>query len=238
MYTLGAVHPGLGSVRADSRLPRLETALVSIEPTNAALPYDNRLRVRFSVKDLPGKSYYKLMLYQVVPLCRSRFGSNRIYDDPAGVLGYKVLTLESRDPSFYYDAAELDEPVDAINVVGSLFFAPVFSDLLFENATREFEIVFEPTTFETEIEPRFMLVVSGLSEKLVRYDRTFILQDEYLFVPDPIFTNPIDVYSNVEGGLGIFAGYTNNTYRFDPDGNAWEEGGVGIGSHPLPACGD
>ena len=81
-----------------------------------------------------------------------------------------------------------------------------------------------------------MLVVSGLSEEQVRYNRTLLLQDGYLFVADPIFTKPIDVYSNVEGGLGIFAGFTNNTYRFDLAGNAWEESEAGIGETPLPAC--
>ena len=200
------------------------------------MPDDPRYRLRFKVTDLPGKSYFQLILHQVAPLCRGSYGGIRIHDNPAAVLDYMMLPIGSSDPSFFHDAAELDEPPNALDDASTPFFTPYFSDRLFENATREFEIVFEPTTFKTEIEPRFMLVVSGLSEEQVRYDRTLLLQDEYLFLADPIFTNPIDVYSNVEGGLGIFAGFTNNTYRFDLAGNAWEEPEVGIGETPLPAC--
>ncbi len=52
---------------------------------------------------------------------------------------------------------------------------------------------------------RFMLVESSLSEDLVEYGRTVWLQHEYLFAGDPIFTNPVEVYSNIQGDLGVFA---------------------------------
>ena len=235
-YELDVSSSGIGSVRAVSHSPEMKTSFVSIAPASTDSPDDLRYRLRFSVTDLPGKSYFRLTLRQVAPSCLSGSGYISVHDDPEGVPDYMLLTFESSDPSFYHDAAKLDEPPNALDDESIPFLTPYFSDRLFENATHAFEIVFEPTTFETEIEPRFMLVVSGLSEEQVRHDRTLLLQDDYLFAVDPIFTKPIDLYSNVEGGLGIFSGYTNNTYRFDLAGNTWVEHEAGIGGNPLPAC--
>ncbi len=235
-YVLDASSSGLGSVRAVSHSPKLKTGFVSIVPESNELADDPRQRVRFKVTDLPGKSYFRLELHQVAPSCRDSSGYIGVHDDPEGVLDYTMLTFESSDPSFYDNAALLDEPPNALDEADIPFFTAYFSDRLFENATREFEIFFEPITFETEIESRFMLVVSGMSEEQVQYDRTLILQDNYLFAENVLFTRPIDVYSNVEGGLGIFAGYTNNAYRFDLAGDAWDESEVGIGDGPFPAC--
>ncbi len=233
-YALDASSSGLGSVSAVSHSPELKTEFVSIAPASTDLADDPRQRVRFKVTDLPGKSYFRLELHQVTHFCRHSDGYPVV--DPEGVPDYKMLTFESPDPSFYDDASVLDEPPSALDQSGFPFATAYFSDRLFEDTTREFEIFFEPTTFEAEIELRFMLVVLGMSEEQVRHDRTLIIQDKYLFAGDPIFARPIDVYSNVEGGLGIFAGYTNNTYRVDLAGDTWDESEVGIGDNPYPAC--
>ena len=99
---------------------------------------------------------------------------------------------------------------------------------------REFEIFIRPHIFETEPVPRFRLVISSLSEEIVLHERSFTLQDEYLFNVDPIFGSAINIYSNIEGGLGIFSGYTNNSYRMDANGNEWTESEIGFGETPPP----
>ena len=108
MYVLDAAHAGLGSVRAVSRSPELKTGFVGIAPASADLPDDPRHRLRFSVTDLPGKSYFQLTLRQVAPSCLSGSGYISVHDDPEGVPDYLLLTFESSDPSFYPDAEDLD----------------------------------------------------------------------------------------------------------------------------------
>lgn len=235
-YELAITSPGFESVRAVSVAPELESEFTGIAPAGADLDEGVFYRIRFNVTDRPGKSYYRLSLYQVAPSCRTRSGHVSVHDAPTAVLDYTKLTFESAAPSFYHDAAVLDEPPNALDEEGVPFFAAYFSDRLFENAARDFEIVFEREGFQAATDSLFMLVVSALSEDQIRHDRTLLLQDDYLFAADPVFTKPIDVYSNVEGGLGIFAGYTSDTFRFDLDGRKWKESGIGIGEHPLPPC--
>ena len=235
-FAFEANHPNLGTIRAASQAPMLQTDFLSAAREDSEGPDRVRIRTTFSVTDVPGKSYFYLRLYQVVPGCRDDEGHTHIFDDPRGVPIYRGHQFDTNNPSFYHLAAELDEPHDALNWSDSPFFSAFFSDRLFEDSERVFEIMIEPETFDTPIEPRFRLVISALSADLIRYERTTELQDEYLWTWDPVFFNPIDVHSNVDGGLGIFAGYTNNSYRFDADGNSWEEEDVGIGRDRLPIC--
>lgn len=234
VYRLDVVSLGFESVYSTSHSPRLESAILDIQAVGTERPDEPLYRLRFSVTDLPGKSYYQVWIDQVILSC-FREGFTRRSDEPEGVPAYHKMQFESPEPSFYHDASTLDEPPNALNQWNGAFWIPYFSDRLFEDDVHEFEIFIRP--FISEIEPlmRFRLVVSSLSEELVLHKRSFILQDEYLFGSDPILGNPINIYSNIEGGLGIFSGYTSNSYRVDADGNEWTESEIGLGE-TLPPC--
>lgn len=162
----------------------------------------------------------------------------RYYTTTHGWADYLSLRLQGSDPSLYRDTALLHEPRNALFDDAEVpFNEPYFSDRLFRNTVREFETYFEPFKRKTETTPRFMLVVSSLSEEQGLHDQSLVLQEEYLFLGDFLFSNPIDLYSNKEGGLDVFTGYSSNTYRIDFAGNQWEESDVGIGERPLPLCG-
>lgn len=236
LYRLDVTSPGFESVYSISHAPRLQSAFVDIQAVNTEFPDQPRYRLRFSVTDLPSKSYYRALIDQVVPSCRDERGDLDWYDEPEGVPAYSYgINFNSPEPSFYDDATTLDEPPNVLDQYGSgRFRAAYFSDRLFEDDVREFEIFVRPHIFETEPVPRFRLVISSLSEEIVLHERSFTLQDEYLFGSDPLFGNPINIYSNIEGGLGIFSGYTNNSYRIDADGNEWTESEIGFGETPPP----
>ena len=236
-YGLAIRAPGFEVARAVSRIPDLESEFVGIAPDDADPGGVRYYRIRFNVTDRPGKSYYRLGLYQVAPSCRNLSGYVSVRDAPEGVPDYTRISFESAAPSFYHDPVALDEPPSALDDDRIPFFQAYFSDRLFPDKARDFEIVFERIIFEAAPDSLFMLVVSALSEDQIRHDRTLMLQDDYLFAADPVFTRPIDVYTNVEGGLGIFAGYNSDTYRFDIDGRPWNESDIGIGEIPLPPCG-
>ncbi|MDE2770739.1 MAG: DUF4249 family protein [Bacteroidota bacterium] len=55
------------------------------------------------------------------------------------------------------------------------------------------------------------LIISSLSEDYYKYLQS--LERNVLY--DPLTEEPFPVYSNVSGGLGVFAGYTN-TYLVLP----------------------
>ena len=54
------------------------------------------------------------------------------------------------------------------------------------------------------------LLVSHFGEELNKYSRSLRLQRNTLGDP---FAQPVQVYSNVESGLGIFAGLTTSYYN-------------------------
>lgn len=240
LYTINATSAQLSSVQSTSLSPKLQSAFLEIAVLDSNRFGQKQYQLKFSVTDLPKKSYYRLELQQVLPLCQEKIGSTiytSVYDHPDGVPDYYSLYFDSSDPSFYHDASLLDEPPNALSFDADVpFDTPYFSDRLFENSVREFEIYFQSYRLETEIPHRFRLIVSALSHEQVFHDRSLILQDEYLFSGDPLFNTPINLYSNVEGGLGIFAGYSNNTYRIDFAGNPWNENDVGIREQPFPSC--
>ncbi|MXW15612.1 MAG: DUF4249 family protein [Rhodothermaceae bacterium] len=51
------------------------------------------------------------------------------------------------------------------------------------------------------------LILSSLSEDYYRYRHSLERNVSY----DPLIEEPFPMYSNVSGGLGVFAGYTNTT---------------------------
>ena len=244
MYTLEVTSAGFRPIQSTSIAPKLKSDFLGIIVVDSVVfAQKPRLtyRLRFRVTDLPGKSYYRVSLYQVSPSCfdeetgftsRDRNPEGQIYD-------YHSISFNSSESSFFPWASELDEPPNALyGTFDSQFNTAYFSDRLFENSEREFELFFEPsrTIFTGFIPTHYMMIISSFSEDRILYERSLILQDEYLDPSDYLFTTPIELYSNVEGGLGIFAGYSSDTYRIDSSGNEWKETDIGIGENPLPPC--
>jgi len=244
-YTIEASSLGFQTIRSTSSAPKLNTQFVSIHAVDSIDFAQRQLptyRLRFRVIDLPGKSYYRLKLYEVAPTCSDKIdGYTRL--DPHGghtQLDYHLVTsLKSSEASFFSDPISLDEPPDPLyGDFSSAFNTVYFSDRLFEDTHQEFELFFEPyislsTNF---VSTHFMVEISGLSEDYFLHERSRLLQFEYLDPSDYLFTTPIELYSNVERGLGIFAGYSIDTYRIDSKGNKWVESDIGLGEHPIPLC--
>ncbi len=224
-YSIKVEHPELSTAQAVSQAPPLSSEFVSIESLNIETGDNAGFRMRFKVQDLLGKSYYQVTLFQLNNNCNDT-PAQGAKDSSINKPVYELLYYHSSDPALFYSSDELDEPIDPTSSASQDFYAAVFSDRLFENAEREIEIIFASAPDSISTEPHFMMVVSGMSEEWIQFDRTVLIQDLYLFKPDPIFSNPVEIFSNVTGGLGIFAGYTNHAYRIDREGNTWGESTV------------
>lgn len=81
-----------------------------------------------------------------------------------------------------------------------------------------------------------MLVLTALSDDLFAFERSVVLQDLFVGIPNIIQSNLPIVHTNILNGLGIFAGSTTDTYRFDGNGNEWQENVLGIGEGELEPC--
>lgn len=225
---------GFEDVNASSWAPPLESKflkLTHVPPVDSSK--NEQYILRFDITDGSDNNYYRIHLYQVVPFCRNDNGSIITEDASGYAKSYQTLVFDSKSPSFHALVETVDDPL--YPNLDNMFWDAFFSDQLFKGTTQEFEIIFEPMTFES-FNHYFMLVISALSDDLFAYERSLVLHDYYLFGPTIARSSPEVVHTNISHGLGIFAGYTNDTYRFDAEGNQWQEDSLQIGFKDTPSC--
>lgn len=234
-YRIQVEVEGYPQVTASSWAPLLRSELLRVErlardDSSATENYGMRLRLI----DQPGSNYYRLDLFQVAPFCRDEtWGYPVIGDNHRHLADYSRLVFQSSSPSLYPYPEVVDDPT--FFDTEEWFWSAYFSDKLFEAATNEFEITFEAMVFKS-ISPHFMLVLTAFSDDLFAFERSVELQDLFVGLPNISQRNPVQIHTNVVNGLGIFAGYTSDTYRFDGNGDEWEENVLGVGAGELQPC--
>ena len=233
-YTVQVSATGFPQAEASSWAPPLKSKLLEVKRTakHDSLGTED-YELRFELEDQPGSNYYRMALHQVVPLCEREGWGIFVEDVPGNVIDYWRLVFQSNSTSFRDYIETVDDPT--IPYQDDDFWGPYFSDKLFEATTKEFKITFEATIFES-IHPHFSLVLSSLSEDMFVFERSIVLHDLFLAAPSIAQSNPAVVHTNVVNGLGIFAGYTNDTYRFDAAGEEWQEDVLGIGIGEIQSC--
>ncbi len=232
MYTIEVESPGYESVYATSHAPELKSEILEIrtvDPSQFGQLNSSTLSLRLKVTDLPDKSVFRLYLVRVFPHCQDREFEDTTTNCNSNIFGYKHISFTSSEASFYHNVVSLDQPPSPFIDSFTHFRNAYFSDRLFQNTEQEFELFFESRTNSSNEYDHFMLVLSSLSEELVFYERSETLQRDYLEYNDYFLTTPVELYSNVEGGLGIFAGYSSQIHRFDSHGREWKESDFGIG---------
>ncbi|MCY4674633.1 MAG: DUF4249 family protein [Bacteroidetes bacterium] len=152
MYTIEVASSGFNTIYSTSLAPDLKSEFLGIDVVDTVIFARIQLptyRLRFRVTDLPGKSYYKLMLYQVSPFCSDGDRVRRSEEGQDGVPDYSQITsFQSTNASFYPDPLSLDEPPNALyGDFDSRFRSVYLSDRLFENTERDFEIFLNPMRF-------------------------------------------------------------------------------------------
>lgn len=226
-YTLEAEAPGLPAVRAVSAIPAATADIAELERfDDPDDPFSREIyRLRVQIEDPPGTNYYKLELFRWSPLGEENlFGYRPIVDEPGRPLAFVEIPFESNETSFRYKdyAYFFDSP--EVSGDETSFYGALFSDELFDSQTKSFEITASKPPFETA-ESRYVLVLSVLSEDYFVYHHTVLLQADAVGELDIgaalLQTPPVHLHSNVEQGLGVFAGYAVHTFGFDGEGNVW-----------------
>lgn len=206
-YRVVAEHPGFERVEATDVVPvavpilSWDTATVMTEN-----PFEtsNVREYRFTFTDPPGEDNY----YMVEVIQAEEFFINNVFDPISG--GFIPDTTWFDEPFFFSVGMSTSDQV--ISSENESFFGEsltfddqfFFSDGLFEGSTREF-VVRVPEPFQGA---RYILRLSTLSEAYYRYRvtaRRFINTNG-----DP-FAEPVLVFSNVEGGLGVFGGVSSSS---------------------------
>ena len=196
-YYLPSFLPTAGqSYSLEVNAPEFETATSTTyipEPiqiiqvdTTTAIP-DNQIQFNITFKDnVNKKNYYGLSIIRHTEVYDSLSGINYILDNKY----------------FYTNEVYVE---NGTNDFGSEKYDQIFlfNDESFNGQTVNFEATHNLAN-ENQI---FTVILTNLSEDLYKYKSSYI---EYWNTQDNFFAQPVQVYSNVENGFGIFAGYTES----------------------------
>ncbi len=197
-YGLEIEAPGFDPVRALGSTPeRPQVGTPRIDPIGTDI-FTKRFRIVFTVDDPTGANYYRVGLFRDA----SHHGRE-----------WSPISFSSTDPAFRYSP----DLVGALDLEGGHghYQIAYFNDDLFEGGSRTFELFVDLyLTGRGNAIPPADLVVTSMSESYFEYHRTLELQ-RYNH-GDPL-AEPVGLFSNIEGGVGVFGGYANRVHvlQFD-----------------------
>ncbi len=196
-YTLHVDLPGATSIQATSTAPPpVPFSDYSIEKVGEGGFRDDTIyRLKAVFKDEPNPNFYQIGIYQYVAT-----------DIDSLYYRKSVNELHPGWACGYVAAAETEIDIEDRGTTGCGDLDPiVVTDRNFDGGTYPWSATVEVS--ERGGRSELLLVLSSLSEEYFEYQRTL---EHNLFL-DPLLDEPINVYSNVTGGLGVFAGYTNTS---------------------------
>ncbi len=208
-YRIVVEAPGFTSVSAESMAPPSPklTGVSIKEITDSDFPWleDSGYNISFGIENPSGLNYFNFSVY-----------AGTLEDASLGFANYSLISLGLRYDTrkWYCNYSDVLNPIAADGESGdgtSFCRIAVFSDRSFDNqATHQFEIESYPVFFFFDPQDEMMdqwthivLVVQSLSPEYVEYSGSLETQSD-----SEGFEEPSNLYSNIDGGHGIFAGYS------------------------------
>ena len=234
-YTLRVDAPSYTPVRATSSAPELIVSLDSIKELQKPDEFRNGLyEATLSLQDPAGSHRYRIETLQVWPKCavERRFDGLPPLENAGNGLNH--IPLESSFPGLRFSPSEVEDASDGSFLTeeylsGEYLSGAFFSDKLFEQEIAKITLTLEVTYHEEVVAPYFVIRVSSWSRELWDYDISVSQSTQFSdgrdFLASP---TPVPVGTNVENGLGYFAGITTETFRSDREGKEWTDEQVNL----------
>lgn len=190
-YMVKASHPAYGTVTAEDEIPE-PAQLVSQTLISYPDTFGETARVKFRIKDdASAQNYYRINAWV--------YYTQRVVDDNGDTVELSSATGLRATP--------LSPLLDTLRDTG---WYPVFSDRNFNGLEKEIELSIESTPTATKTETMTLYVeLYTISKQSFEYYRTVDLYHQTSYN-----TEPVHVYSNVQNGYGIFAGYAFSRMQF------------------------
>lgn len=187
--TLEVSAPGFPPIRARTTIPAAPGVRLTVGGDAGGAPAGRTLPIDIDIEDPPGPTYYAIGLY-------------RPADPDFQGVNWSAVGFESEDPILRTSPAD----VGGIDLEGE----PVgFSRAYFDDRTFDGE----RGAIRIEVPVRFggaprdvHVVVTAMSPEHFRYHRHLALQGRGV---EDVLSEPAGLYTNIEGGVGIFAAYAN-----------------------------
>ena len=202
LYRLEVEVPGYGRAEAKSTLPAApQITDVSLELQSERSHFRAWYSLRFRLKDSPDAAYYSFgayIIYESDPVDGGDFEDTWIVP----------LSMAQEDPAWKCSYERALNPVQIDSDGGATEWCDtgIMTDRQFSGMERDFE-----TTIVTDLdatgESSIIFYVISMSEDYFEFQRSLENSD----YQDP-FSEPLQIFTNVEGGRGVFAGY-NSSFR-------------------------
>jgi hypothetical protein len=213
LLTVRAEAPGLGSVEASDRVPvaapSFQWDTVTVANSDPDAGFGNAaLEFIITLTDPTSENDH----YLIEAIIGQRYSLLQGFDPNTGELLVDTILLE--DPTWEpvtfssADQVLLNEDPGGPGTTRAFFAQGVFSDDLFNGNVRQLrlrtEYVFRPATI--------ILRIAAISEAAYKYYST---RSRYAFAEGDPFAEPVQVFTNVSGGLGIWG--TQHARRIEVD---------------------
>lgn len=203
LYRLEVEAPGFGRVEATSALPVApQITELSLELQSGVPSLRPRYNLRFRLIDSPDAAFYKFGTYLV-------HASDPDDGGDTEDIQIEPLSMEREDPTWqcsYYSALNPVE-IDSDGGATEWCHTGIMTDRQFSGMERDFETTIAPWYADDVREPSIIFFVNSMSEDYFEYQHSL----ENTGYHDP-FSEPLQIFTNVEGGRGVFAGY-NSFFR-------------------------
>ncbi|MCD6567074.1 MAG: DUF4249 domain-containing protein [Bacteroidales bacterium] len=188
-YKIKVTVPGMGTAETESYIPA-KTNIISIDTASVIKTdidgyKDEQLEFRVRFKDNPDEKNYYILMPEEIHIYTYNNGDKMITDTIQYTMNY-----EPGDPSVIEDSWGM---------------GMLFNDYLFNGNTYDFVFSVEKYFYDTT---SICISLKSISEDYFKYLATCYKQME---VNEDPFMEKISVYTNVEGGVGIFGGYSSST---------------------------
>ena len=200
-YTVRASAPGFPTAEATTSVPippplSLRIDRVQLREDLSPGVQEHGLSITFFDPD-SAANYYALAVYRVIN-ARNAEGS-----DVYGSIGFSSGDAVLRENRLVDD--------DFFEVDGDpLYDRAYFSDASIDGQAHTFKI--RTATFDEEgVDEQYFVVLESLSSDFYEYLRTREISD---YTGENPFAEPVSVYSNIQEGFGIFAGFSTSMERF------------------------
>jgi hypothetical protein len=185
-YRVVVSHPQYGNLSAETRIPS-EIEISDCKMTKSETAY--HFQLEFQDKSY-SKDYYMIVLYEV---------SNEVIDGENNQQNY-LLSYYSEDIIFENNLLENTTDLEQNLLKGSL----CFSD--YNNNGKKLNINFySPIDYFANENLTFKVKLLHISKDYYAYERSKIMISNREDLP---FYKKINLHTNINGGAGIFAGYT------------------------------
>jgi hypothetical protein len=199
-YTIQVSAPGFATVQSTASVPSLvEMTSVSLDSANLIpINYDNggSIPIEFTFQDPPGRGDYYIPQFNILV---ERMEPNRSTGQFEKVKYWRAFSMTE---GVKMSSLSIEEEVRVI------------SDELFDGQRRTVRLHINKTFYSSN-EPKtypWRFFLTHVGEDYFKYIMSSGLQRETSNNP---LAQPVQVFTNIEGGLGIFAGASTSTWSQD-----------------------